>query len=172
MTEEPRATADLWLMKDIVASLDEVAMPPLGFDIVETSDIPTDVIELKGKVLTLVGTVHMHPAGLELDWLQQESSQLRMENYALRKEIRAIQERLANIEASIARTTGSVAMLREISKEQAEKEILELFSTGQTLYYSDIAEQLGLDLQLVVEICSDLQSRGEIEVVDDTLPSR
>ena len=58
----------------------------------------------------------------------------------------------------------SVIKLRKISKEEAEKEILELFSRGQVLYYSDIAERLRLDLKLVVEICNELQSKGKIEV--------
>lgn len=65
-----------------------------------------------------------------------------------------------------------IVVLREISKEEAEKEILKLFSGGQVLYYSDIAEKLGLDLQLVVEICNELQSKGRIEVIDDALQSR
>lgn len=66
----------------------------------------------------------------------------------------------------------SYVVLREISKEEAEKEILKLFSGGQVLYYSDIAEKLGLDLKLVVEICNELQSKGRIEVIDDALHSR
>ena len=53
-------------------------------------------------------------------------------------------------------------------KEEAKQEIRQLFPTGQTLYYSDIAEQLRLDLKLVVDICNEFQSKGEIEVVDDT----
>lgn len=65
-----------------------------------------------------------------------------------------------------------IVVLREISKEEAEKEILELFSGGQVLYYSDIAETLGLDLQLVVEICNELQSTKEIEAIDEALRSR
>ncbi|MBA7532499.1 dCTP deaminase, dUMP-forming [subsurface metagenome] len=65
-----------------------------------------------------------------------------------------------------------IVVLREISKEEAEREILKLFSGGQVLYYSDIAEKLGLDLKLVVEICNELQSKGEIEVNDDALRSR
>jgi len=65
-----------------------------------------------------------------------------------------------------------IVVLREISKEEAEKEILKLFSGGQVLYYSDIAEKLRLDLESVVEICNELQSKGEIEVNDDALRSR
>lgn len=69
-------------------------------------------------------------------------------------------------------TKEKIVVLREISKEEAEKEILKLFSGGQVLYYSDIAEKLGLDLKLVVEICSELQSKGRIEVIDEALQSR
>jgi deoxycytidine triphosphate deaminase len=65
-----------------------------------------------------------------------------------------------------------IVVLREISKEEAEKEILKLFSGGQVLYYSDIAEKLRLDLKLVVEICNELQSKGRIEAIDDALRSR
>ena len=96
--------------------------------------------------------------------------QLRNENLLLREAIRIIEERLASIEASLPKE--KVIILREISKEEAEKEIRTLFSEGQILYYSDIAERLRLDLQLVVEICNELQSRGEIEVVGDTLRIR
>ena len=84
--------------------------------------------------------------------------------------VELLEKRLKSLEDSIP--TEEVVVLREISKEEAEKEILELFSKGHTLYYSDIAEQLGLDLKLVVEICNELQSRGEIEVIDDLLQRR
>jgi chromosome segregation ATPase len=84
--------------------------------------------------------------------------------------IELLEKRLKSLENALPKE--EVVVLREISKEEAEKEILELFSKGQTLYYSDIAEQLGLDLKLVVEICNELQSRGEIEVVDDLLQRR
>jgi DNA-binding CsgD family transcriptional regulator len=88
----------------------------------------------------------------------------------LLQRIESLEERLKSLENAIPKER--VVILREVSMEEAEKEILELFSKGQTLYYSDIAEQLGLDLRLVVEICNKLQTEGEIEVVDDTLQRR
>lgn len=57
-----------------------------------------------------------------------------------------------------------VVVPREISNEEAEKEIRELFSKGKTLYYSDITQELRLDLELVVNICNELQKQGEITV--------
>jgi DNA invertase Pin-like site-specific DNA recombinase len=92
---------------------------------------------------------------------------LRKENLALRKAIRKIEDRLACIESSLPRQR--VVVLREISRQQAKKEIKDLFAKGKTVYYSDIADELRLDLQTVVEVCNELQNQGEIEVVGDLL---
>lgn len=89
---------------------------------------------------------------------------------SLLQRIESLEERLANIEASLP--NEKVILLREISRKDAEKEIRKMFSKGRILYYSDIAEQLKIDLELVVDICNELQSIGEIEVVDDALQSR
>ncbi len=96
------------------------------------------------------------------DLLEQENMQLRNENLTLRDAIRRIEERLTSIEASLP--SEKVIILREISKEEAKNEIKRLFSGGKTLYYSDIAQQLGLDLELVVDICDELQKQGEITI--------
>ncbi|MDD4323190.1 MAG: hypothetical protein WC075_02905 [Dehalococcoidales bacterium] len=51
-----------------------------------------------------------------------------------------------------------------MTKEEATKEIRRLFATGKTYYYSDIAEELGLSLKTVVDICRVLENNGEIGV--------
>jgi len=86
------------------------------------------------------------------------------ENVLLRKELDRINHKLAELEERIPEE--KVIVLRQISREQAKQEIKQLFSTGRTLYYSDIAEELGLDLKLVVEICQELEEAGEIAVDD------
>ncbi len=96
------------------------------------------------------------------DALEQENIQLRNENLVLRDMIRRIEERLSRIEASLSRE--KVIVLREISREEAKEEIRRLFSSGKTFYYSDIAQELGLDLEMVVGICNELQKQGEIGV--------
>jgi hypothetical protein len=96
------------------------------------------------------------------DLLEQENMQLRNENLTLRDAIRRIEERLTSIEASLL--SEKVIILREISREEAKNEIKKLFSAGKTLYYSDIAQQLGLDLELVVDICNELQKQGDIKI--------
>ena len=69
--------------------------------------------------------------------------------------------------------TQKTIILREIDKTQAKQEIKKLFaSTDKPLYYSDIAEELELDLEMVVEICEELIKEGEIEIDTDTLQYR
>ncbi|MBN1160598.1 MAG: hypothetical protein JXA17_01435 [Dehalococcoidales bacterium] len=95
---------------------------------------------------------------------------LREYNASLLGRIKSLEGRLTIVEASLL--SEKVIILRKISKEDAEKEIRKIFSEGKTLYYSDIAERLNLDLQLVVKICNQLQKRGEIKIDDNALQSR
>ena len=91
---------------------------------------------------------------------------LATENILLRKEVDRINDKLAELEERIPEE--KMIVLREIPREQAKQEIQQLFSSDRTLYYSDIAEELGLDLKLVVEICQELEEAGEIAVDDST----
>ena len=62
---------------------------------------------------------------------------------------------------------GEVIVLRTVNRQEATKEIVELFQAGETLFYSDIAKRLRLDLQTVVEICQELIEAEEIEIDAD-----
>jgi Mn-dependent DtxR family transcriptional regulator len=62
-----------------------------------------------------------------------------------------------------------VIALRSITREQARQEILELFQSGETLFFSDIAERLRIDLPLLIEICQELCEEGEIGVDADAI---
>jgi len=92
---------------------------------------------------------------------------LTAENISLRKEVEQIKQKLAELEERMPKE--KVIVLREISREQAKQEIQRLFSSGRTLYYSDIAEELSLALELVVDICQELQDSGEVTVDESTL---
>ena len=54
--------------------------------------------------------------------------------------------------------------IRKIAREQAKKEIKELYElhAGEIIGYSDIIKELNLDLELVVELCAELELEGEI----------
>jgi len=85
-------------------------------------------------------------------------------------EIEKLRARVASLESQIGafQTDGfdqsEVIVLRTIERDEAAQEILQLFRSGETLFYSDIAKRLQLDLQPVVEICQELIEAEEIEV--------
>lgn len=124
--------------------------------------VPMPILGEKARLLSGIQVVFDSGMSSSSDLLEHENLQLRNENLLLRDRIHRIEERLASIESSL--TKEKVVILREISKEEAKKEVRNLFSTGKTLYYSDIAQELGLDLELAVEICNELQKQGEIAI--------
>lgn len=77
----------------------------------------------------------------------------------LKRQLTDLNERLLE-----SATEEKVIVLREITKEEAREEIRNLFKRGKVLYYSEIAERLRLDLELVVEICNELMEKGEIDI--------
>ncbi len=78
--------------------------------------------------------------------------------------IATLEERVARLEELSAEV--KVIELREITMDEARAEIVDLFAAGETLYYSDIADRLRLDLEMVVEICHKLQEEDVIYVAD------
>ena len=86
------------------------------------------------------------------------------EYVSLERKLAHVEQRLAELEAK-----EKVIVLKEITKEEAKEEIRQLFTNGRTLYYSDIVMELSLDLEMVVDICKELQKSGEISVDDRAL---
>ena len=89
------------------------------------------------------------------------------EYISLERKLAQVEQRLAELEAK-----EKVIVLKEITKEEAKEEIRELFTSGRTIYYSDIVMELRLDLETVVDICKELQESGEISIDADALPVR
>lgn len=77
--------------------------------------------------------------------------------------VAALEERVTRLEEH---SEEKVIELREITMDEARAEIVDLFAAGETLYYSDIADRLRLDLEMVVEICHKLQEEDVIYVAD------
>jgi hypothetical protein len=115
-----------------------------------------------------------HAADSTFGLSEKKSAELLVENRKLRKQIEEIAVRLKTVEKRVLDLLEEekVIVLREITREEAKDEIKELFKAGRVLYYSDIAEKLRIDLEMVVEICQELLSKGEIEVSDDAASSR
>ena len=88
----------------------------------------------------------------------------------LLKEVADLQERVTDLETGFFDLAEGklpeVIEIREISREQAKAEIVELFAqtTEAPLYYSDIQDRLCIDLELIVEICHELLNEGVIGI--------
>ena len=80
--------------------------------------------------------------------------------------VAALEERVARLEEH---SEEKVIELREVTMDEARAEIVDLFATGETLYYSDIADRLQLDLEMVMEICNKLQEEDVIFVADHAI---
>lgn len=64
---------------------------------------------------------------------------------------------------------GKVITLRDIPRGQAKEEIQQLFQDGKTRYFSDTAEELRLDLELVVGVCMAFMDEGKLVVDEEYL---
>ncbi|MCH8865029.1 MAG: hypothetical protein IIB13_06700 [Chloroflexi bacterium] len=82
-----------------------------------------------------------------------------MKYLSLQDELVNIKQRLAELE-----NREKIIVLKEITREEAKKEIRQLFQSGGTLYYSDIVQELKIDLETVVEICNELEKEKEIGI--------
>jgi len=160
--------ANLAQVRRQMKSIEEITqdLPNLIFS--ETLPIPTDVIEVKSHFFNWISGASQlctYSPYETVVQIIQENAELRLENRKLAA-ISAKLEKRMNILESKLPEEENVIVLREITREEAKAEIINLFSEGQTLYYSDIATKLRLDLELVVDICNELMSEGEVSVAD------
>ena len=79
-------------------------------------------------------------------------------------ELQELKQRVALLEKKIRRSTKEqkVIVLRTIPRKQAKEEILGLLQSMDTWYYFDIVMELKLELELVVELCQELEAEGKI----------
>lgn len=91
-----------------------------------------------------------------------ENALLRRNNAQLSLEIQQLSQRMELLERNLQALAPAVVILRELSREEAKAEILELFSGGDTYDYEDIVKRLGIELQIAVELCDELIAEGEL----------
>ncbi len=90
---------------------------------------------------------------------EQQNKKATESNQKLVNEIRRLVDHI------VGERTKTV-ILRAVPRSQAKKEIVGLFKRSkESLFYSDVAEQLRLDLKLVVELCNELEKEGRIGVL-------
>ena len=135
-----------------------------------TSPLSSRVIDAKSRFLYYIGSVSDWETASPYETVMQEIAELRLENRRLAKKVVNLEKRINVLEKELPEedVVDTVIVLREITRDKAKAEILNLFSTGRTLYYSEIAKKLQLDLEVVVDICNELMNEGEISCADST----
>ena len=127
--------------------------------------IRPQISETRGLVLSFSLLARSQTDTTEITLITAASTYLEMQT-----EIDQLSDRVATLEEQIetleAASLEGAIVLRTITREDAESEIIALFAAGETMYYSEISERLGIDLPMVVEICQELQKRGEIGIDD------
>jgi len=84
--------------------------------------------------------------------------------FRMREENIYLKARLEELEQSVGEGSEDEIMIKDLTKEEAKEEIVKLFKSGRTLYYSDLVKELGIELPMVVEICDELQESNQIEI--------
>lgn len=125
----------------------------------------------RGQLAYVIGSTITGEQGIETLSLLEQLAELQRRNGLLEQQITKLTRRLDQLMQTIG--VEETVVLREVGMEQAKQEIKDLFaSSDRTLYYSDIAEALGLDLKVVVRVCKELMKEGEITTDDEALRGR
>lgn len=126
-------------------------------------------LELKRVELQeLVDHTRKFVKGIELDLSFSEVSVTASRE--MEKTLREMMNLLASAMESLDRVTkmaeGDEDSGREVTREEARKMILALFHEKGQSGYSEIMSTLGLDLELIVDICAELEADSKIEGID------
>jgi uncharacterized protein YecA (UPF0149 family) len=128
---------------------------------------PSASTGLEGKFEELgVGFISLSPRR------DESFSQLYSLMLLLNQKVDVITKKLSDIENKIA-SIGELYELAkvetddasdfDVSKDEAKQIILDLFSKNNELDYVEIMETTGLDLELIVSICAELETEKRIE---------
>jgi len=82
--------------------------------------------------------------------------------------INTLETRVRNIESIIEKIAEKEVVYKEPviwKKEDAKKAITKLFEETSEVGYSDIMEKLGINLDLIIEICEELEKEKRIEEI-------
>lgn len=128
----------------------------------------TDMVQGFGEMREAIGSVAALSKKFD-DFLDSYSKQNAESGEFNRALLREMQTLVQHILGERVQTV----VLRSIPREEAKKEILDLYKKSKTaLFYSDVAEQLRLDLELILELCTELESEGRIGVLNRHEPTR
>lgn len=88
---------------------------------------------------------------------------------SVQKEVESLKQEIAEMKALLEGpgTAEPVFELREVSYEDAKREIKQYFEAhhGESIDAGDLQEALGIDIQMVIQICQDIERDGQIKAL-------
>ena len=86
---------------------------------------------------------------------------------SIQKEVESLKQEIAEMKGMFEGlgTAEPVFELRQVSHEDAKREIKQYFQAhhGKSIDAADLQEALGIDIQMVIQICQDLEREGQIK---------
>lgn len=82
----------------------------------------------------------------------------------LEKKLTALESKVASLEVCQTQEDADVIEIRDISFKKAKQEIRQFFRNnhGKSFTASDIEERLGIDFEMALAICFELEKEGKI----------
>lgn len=93
-------------------------------------------------------------------------AQLQSRIEALEKEVQDVKQALLQ-QSQAGKFPGHVIELKDISYEEAKHEIAEYFEAhhGQNIDPADLQEALGIEIEIAIQACEELEKEGKIKVL-------
>ncbi len=99
----------------------------------------------------------------QLQHLEHQKQQAIRTAAASRVELDALKGEVEELRQRLARLEGEVVVVREITREEAKREVLGYFRRRRRVTYpSDAAAALRLDAALVRDLCHELEQEGRL----------
>lgn len=125
----------------------------------------TEVVKEFGEIRATLETIAELPKRFDT-FLEKFLGEYQTQNQRFIQHNERLLTEMKTLVEHISGEKPQTVVLRTVPREQAKQEILDLFKNSkETLFYSDVAQRLGLDLQQVVELCNELENEGHIGVL-------
>lgn len=87
--------------------------------------------------------------------------------FDLLKRVNDLESRFVDLTKKLQDVMPQEITIREFSRKEAKKEIRQYFKDhhGENIDPSDIFENLGIDIELAIELCDELEREGRVRAV-------
>ena len=147
-----------WLLHSGRGVAEKVAPLSGYWRVVESANLDPE-----GKKTHIYSSRQLKSFKVWLDFTSRNVSTVRSDLDKLHKEIKSLKKEIEEIKDACC----AEIELRDLSYGEARSEIVKFFkdNDGQNFDAADIQDLLGIDISLAIQVCDELESKGEIKSV-------